>query len=125
MRESSIWFGPFQGVSPRDQAWRLPPSIVAARIWESATFVGRLAACSASPPSKSVLCCHDWQVIMSDVEPDAIFDTPTGEASELAADDAARAEIASGRFVRHDAVIKWIRSWGKPDELPCPNPPSA
>jgi predicted transcriptional regulator len=24
--------------------------------------------------------------------------------------------------VPHDEVVKWLRSWGTPDELPCPVP---
>jgi predicted transcriptional regulator len=41
----------------------------------------------------------------ADIEPDLIFDTLTDEASELAADAAARAEIAAGQYVRHEEVV--------------------
>ena len=60
---------------------------------------------------------------MADNEPDILFDTPTDAATEREADEAARTEIAAGKFVRHEEVMKWIASWGTPDELPCPLPP--
>jgi predicted transcriptional regulator len=44
---------------------------------------------------------------------------------EAAADAAARAEIAAGKFVPHAEVMAWVRSWGTPDELPCPLPDNA
>jgi predicted transcriptional regulator len=34
----------------------------------------------------------------------------------------AEADVAAGRVVPHDEVAKWLRSWGTPDELPCPVP---
>ena len=34
----------------------------------------------------------------------------------------ARAEIAAGQGVPHAEVVKWLKSWGKPDELPPPQP---
>jgi predicted transcriptional regulator len=36
----------------------------------------------------------------------------------------AEADVEAGRVVPHDEVVKWLRSWGKPDELPCPAPKS-
>ena len=62
--------------------------------------------------------------LMAETESKSIFDTPLDEADEAAADAAARAEIASGQFVRHAEVVKWLQSWGKPDELPPPVPPT-
>ena len=34
----------------------------------------------------------------------------------------AEADVAAGRVVPHDEVVKWLRSWGTPDELACPVP---
>jgi predicted transcriptional regulator len=52
----------------------------------------------------------------------SIFDIPPDEAAEAAADAAAKADIAAGRFVPHAEVVEWLKSWGIPDELPCPTP---
>lgn len=62
---------------------------------------------------------------MAEPQTESIFERPLDEAAERAADAAARADIAAGRFVRHEDVVKWLESWGKPDELPCPLPPTA
>lgn len=32
----------------------------------------------------------------------------------------AEADIAAGRLIPHEEVMRWIKSWGKPDELPPP-----
>jgi predicted transcriptional regulator len=48
--------------------------------------------------------------------------------TEIDADAEARAiaeaetDVAAGRVVPHEDVVKWVRSWGTPDELPCPVP---
>ncbi len=42
------------------------------------------------------------------------------EEAEARALAEAEADVASGRLVPHDAVVKWLKSWGTPDELPCP-----
>ena len=34
----------------------------------------------------------------------------------------AEADVAAGRVVPHEDVVKWLESWGTPDELPCPVP---
>lgn len=57
-------------------------------------------------------------------EPVSIFDKIDEEA-EAQAIAQARADIAAGRFVPHDKVVEWLRSWGTPDELPCPIPPKS
>ncbi|TCS10226.1 CopG family transcriptional regulator [Caulobacter sp. BK020] len=49
----------------------------------------------------------------------AIFDD-IDEAHDAAAIAEARAEIAAGEFVSHEAVKAWLLSWGTPDELPPP-----
>lgn len=42
------------------------------------------------------------------------------EAAEAAADAEAEADFEAGRVVSHEAVMRWIKSWGTPDELPPP-----
>ena len=37
-------------------------------------------------------------------------------------DEAVRAADESGEFISHEAMSKWLLSWGKPDELPPPKP---
>jgi predicted transcriptional regulator len=32
----------------------------------------------------------------------------------------AEADVAAGRIVPHEDVVEWLKSWGKPDELPVP-----
>lgn len=51
----------------------------------------------------------------------SIFDQ-VDDAAEARAIARARAEIAAGQGVPHEDVVKWLESWGKPDELPCPVP---
>jgi predicted transcriptional regulator len=59
---------------------------------------------------------------MADTEMKSIFDIAPDEAEEARLDAAAEAEIEAGQFVTHDKVVEWVKSWGKPDELPCPKP---
>ena len=43
------------------------------------------------------------------------------EAVELdARDQKAMADIDAGRFVSHEAVMRWVRSWSTPNPLPRP-----
>jgi len=42
------------------------------------------------------------------------------EAAEAAADAEAEADFEAGRVISHEAVMRWIKSWGSPDELPPP-----
>ena len=42
------------------------------------------------------------------------------EDAEARAISEAEADLAAGRVFAHDEVVKWLRSWGAPDELPCP-----
>ena len=57
---------------------------------------------------------------MADNESKSIFDNPPDEEARL--DAAAEAEIEAGQFVTHDKVVEWLKSWGTPNELPCPKP---
>jgi predicted transcriptional regulator len=50
-----------------------------------------------------------------------IFDE-IDENAEARAIAEAEADVAAGRVVPHDEVVKWLRSWGTPAELPCPVP---
>jgi predicted transcriptional regulator len=59
---------------------------------------------------------------MADTELKSIFDKEPDEAEEARLDAEADAAIDAGQFVTHDKVVKWLKSWGTPDELPCPTP---
>jgi predicted transcriptional regulator len=55
-------------------------------------------------------------------KPASIFDHIDEEAEARAIAEA-EADVAAGRVVPHDEVAKWLKSWGTPNELPCPVPP--
>ncbi len=55
---------------------------------------------------------------MSKPEP-SLFDEPD-DASEAAADARAEADIAAGRVISHDAMKRWLLSWGTANELLIP-----
>jgi len=50
------------------------------------------------------------------------------ELGEISADDAeldaatlrGLADIEAGRFVSHEAVLRWVKSWSSPNPLPRP-----
>jgi predicted transcriptional regulator len=48
-----------------------------------------------------------------------LFDEIDDEAEERALDEA-DGDVAAGRVVAQEDVIEWRRSWGTPNELPCP-----
>ena len=50
---------------------------------------------------------------------DALFDT-SNPAAEAEADARADAAVHSGRLISHDAVKRWLVSWGSPEPLPRP-----
>jgi predicted transcriptional regulator len=54
-------------------------------------------------------------------EPESFFDDIDEEAEARAIDEA-EGDIAAGRVVPHKIVVEWLKSWGTPDELPCPVP---
>ena len=57
---------------------------------------------------------------MKDKAPDpSIFEPADDEAEERALAEA-EAQIAAGKFISHEAVRRWLLSWGTPDELPPP-----
>jgi len=55
---------------------------------------------------------------MSKPEP-SLFDE-IDDAAEAAADARAEADIAAGRVIGHEAMKRWLLSWGAPDEKPAP-----
>ena len=50
-----------------------------------------------------------------------IFDEIDANAEARAIAEA-EADVAAGWIVPHEEVVKWLRSWGTPNELPCPVP---
>jgi predicted transcriptional regulator len=50
----------------------------------------------------------------------AIKDFVAVQAWHLAAIDEGIRAADAGQVVPHDEVAAWVRSWGKPDELPMP-----
>ena len=42
------------------------------------------------------------------------------DEDDAVADPRADAEIAAGRGVPHEEVVKWLKTWGTPDEGPPP-----
>ncbi len=50
-----------------------------------------------------------------------IFDDIDKDAEARAIEEA-EADVAAGQVVPHEDVVKWLRSWGTPNELPCPVP---
>jgi predicted transcriptional regulator len=59
---------------------------------------------------------------MPDGEIKSVFDIQPDEALEARLDAEAEAEIDAGKGVPHERVREWLKSWGTPDELPCPKP---
>ncbi len=44
------------------------------------------------------------------------------QQAEARATAEAEADASAGRVVSHQDVVKWLRSWGARNELPCPIP---
>ncbi len=55
---------------------------------------------------------------MPKLEPSVLEETDA-DAEERAMRDA-EADLAADRVISHEAMTRWLRSWGKPDELPPP-----
>ena len=49
----------------------------------------------------------------------SVFDE-ADDAEEAAADARAEADVVAGRVVSHEAVSRWLQSWGKAERLPRP-----
>ena len=59
-----------------------------------------------------------YAAAMNKPEP-TIFDEIDEAAKERALPEAERA-VAEGRVISHEAMRRWLLSWGTPDELPPP-----
>lgn len=55
---------------------------------------------------------EDEEIVFILEEADEVLD------AELIAE--AEADIAAGRVISHEAVMRWVRSWGTENELPPP-----
>jgi predicted transcriptional regulator len=49
----------------------------------------------------------------------SVFEQADAAAEEKALAEA-EAQIAAGKFISHEAMRRWLLSWGTPDELPPP-----
>lgn len=49
----------------------------------------------------------------------SLFDE-SDDTAEAAADARADADVEAGRLIGHDAVKRWVASWGSDKPLPCP-----
>jgi predicted transcriptional regulator len=65
---------------------------------------------------------EDRNTAMADISRKSIFDMPPDDAAEAQFDAEAEADADAGRVVPHEEVVKWLKSWGTADELPCPTP---
>ncbi len=54
-------------------------------------------------------------------DPKSVFDEIDKEAEGRAIAEA-EADVEAGRTVPHEDVVEWLKSWGTPEELPCPVP---
>ena len=59
---------------------------------------------------------------MAEPEGRSIFEPEWDAAEEARLDALAEADIEAGRVVPHEEVVKWLKSWGTPNVLPCPQP---
>lgn len=60
---------------------------------------------------------------VADVLEEAVRSYVSWSAAEIAATEAAIREAdAGGPFISNEAMMTWLKSWGKPDELPPPKP---
>ncbi|MGA7675160.1 MAG: CopG family transcriptional regulator [Rhizomicrobium sp.] len=57
---------------------------------------------------------------MSKPAPEASVFEPADDAAEARALAAAEAQVAAGQIISHEAVRRWLLSWGTPHELPPP-----
>ena len=49
----------------------------------------------------------------------SVFDIPNPRA-EAEAEARGLDDLAAGRVISHDAVVKWLKSWGTAKRLPTP-----
>ena len=53
--------------------------------------------------------------------PEPSQDDTQAAAAKAAAIARGRADVAAGRVVGHEDMVKWLRSWGTANELPPPS----
>jgi len=63
---------------------------------------------------------HRSGVIAMNVK--SVFDAAPDQDDEARLDAEAVADYRAGRIVPHDKVAAWLKSWGTPNELSCPEP---
>ena len=52
---------------------------------------------------------------------DELADVPAiGHSAEAAADARAEGDVRAGRLISHQAMTRWLKSWGKAERLPKP-----
>lgn len=60
---------------------------------------------------------------MSEPDPPGLNDAPAAFEDDYDEHSAAAdADVAAGRVVPHEDVVRWLRTWGTPDETPLPGP---
>lgn len=62
------------------------------------------------------------EALMAEADTKSVFNTPNDAVDEARLDARAEANIEAGRFVSHDRVAAWLKSWGMPNPLPSPRP---
>jgi predicted transcriptional regulator len=58
--------------------------------------------------------------MLADMHPKPTLFESVDPAAEAAADERAEADVAAGRLISHDAVKRWVASWGSDAPLPRP-----
>ena len=57
---------------------------------------------------------------MNKPAPEPTVFEPADDAAEARAIAEAEAQVLAGKVISHDAVRRWLKSWGTPGELPPP-----
>lgn len=58
--------------------------------------------------------------MLASMDPKPTLFESVDPAAEAAADERAEADVAAGRLISHDAVKRWVASWGSDAPLPRP-----
>lgn len=72
---------------------------------------------AAKPP----ICCYHVHMNAMPMPETDLIPTDAEREAKLRAIAEGRADVAAGRVIRHDDMVKWLRSWGTPNELPPPS----
>ena len=81
--------------------------------------LGWVTTSSAGPKNHLLFWLGCVKVSIMPITEPSLFDQTDPDTEEAALQEAEEA-IAAGRVVSHEAVVRWLRSWGTPDELPRP-----